>query len=228
MEFERECDMLAPVRRWLGSQGLMTKSEFANPWGVCDVVGCALDERRVTKRLALRQHRAIGPPLRVVLLERIPDQDTGRAVSLRKLQDDHAGLIDGETVATEVDRLVSARFVQVTPKGSLQKVNGWAPLHKRLVTVELKLTRVLEAFRQAVMNRELTSESYAAFPLSIARRISDSKGIQRFKHAGIGVIGVTPGKCKVLVRPRDLRHRADTVAQTHCVERFWRTRVRGS
>jgi hypothetical protein len=133
MEFRRECDMLEPVKDWLESQDLVAKTEFTNPWGVCDLVGCCLKRKSIAERVALGQRAVIGPPLRIAVLDWIPDRDTGRTVTLKKLQRDHSGLIDGETIAAEIDRLVATRFVQVTRRGSFQKVNGWFPLHQRLV-----------------------------------------------------------------------------------------------
>jgi hypothetical protein len=220
--------MLEPAKRWLQSLGLMTKTEFTNPWGVCDLVGCSLNQRRIEERLVLRQRRAIGPPFRVALLARIPDRDEGRTITLKKLQSDHAGLVTGDTIAAEVGRLVAARFVQVTSRGSFQKVNGWLPLHNRLVTVELKLSRVREALRQAIANRDLTFESYAAFPLSVALRVLNRRQIRQFEDSGVGVVGVTLSGCQVLLAPSSKGHRPDAVAETHCVERFWTMYSKGS
>ena len=223
MEIRRESDMLEPAKHWLQSLGLMTKTEFTTPWGVCDLVGCSLNRQKVADRLALRQRSVIGPPLRIAVLARIPDRETGRTVTLKKLQRDHAGLVNAETIATEVGRLVSARFVEVTPRGSFQRVNGWLPLHDQLLTVELKLSRVREALSQAFANRDLTSESYAAFPLAVAGRVVNSRQIGQFEDSGVGVLGVIPSSCEVLLEPRSTGHHPDLVAQTHCVERFWNT-----
>lgn len=228
MEFTRESEMLEPVKNWLESRGLVPRTEFRNPWGVCDLVGCRLKLRSVAERLALRQRAVIGPLQRIALLARIPDRDTGRTVTLKKLQRDHAAFIDPETIAAEVNRLVGTRFVQVTQRGSFQKINGWFPLHSQLVAVELKLTRIREVLDQAIANRDLTFESYAALPFSVAERLMNGEERNRFEHAGVGVIGVTPSGCQVLLAPCPKGHHPDTIAQTHCVERFWRLHVRGS
>lgn len=228
MEIRRESDMLEPVQGWLRSLGLMTKSEFTTPWGVCDLVGCSLNQQRVAQRLALRQRSVIGPPFRIALLARIPDRDTGRTITLKKLQRDHTGLVDAETIAAELGRLVSARLVHVTPRGSFQRVNGWVPLHDRLVAVELKLSRIGEALNQAIANRALTFESYAAYPLAVAYRIQKGRKRSEFAESGVGILGVTAGSCEVVLEPRSRGHRPDLVAQTHCVERFWKWHSRGS
>lgn len=221
MRFERERDMLKPVEFWLRSLGLMTKTEVPNPWGICDVVGCSLDEQKVEERLALRQRAAIGPPFRVALLSRIPDRETNRSITVKKLQRDYAALVSADKITAEVDRLVSRRFVLPTRNGSLQKINGWHPLHSRLISVELKLSRVREALDQAIANRDLTWESYAAFPLPVAQRILGSQAGRSFTHSGIGIVGVTADNCEILLKPKRDASLPDPVAQTHCVEMFW-------
>ena len=228
MEFRHEREMLEPARHWLESRGMMTKAEFANPWGICDLVGCSLSPQNVSSRLALRQRRPIGPPLRIAVLRRIPDSETGRTVTLRKLEKDFGGLIGRDAIAGEVDRLVSGRFVRVTARGSFQRLDGWFPLHDRLVTVELKLSRISEALRQAVANRELTHESYAAFPMSVAQRLLGRKDRAEFERVGVGILGLTRRKCRVLFEARRAGDPRDVVPQMHCVERFWRTHVRGN
>lgn len=222
MEFRRESEMLKPVKNWLESLHLAIKTEFVNPWGICDIVGCSLRREGVDERLALGQRGTIGPPLRVALLARIPDRKTGRAVTLKKLTRDYRGILDEESVEGEIRRLVKSKFVQVTERGSYQKLNGWFPLQERLITVELKLSRIGEALEQAIANRDLTSESYAAFPMSVAERIQRGKSGDRFEEAGVGLIGVTSAECRVLIEPSRVSQRANRVAEMHCVERFWR------
>lgn len=228
MEFRRESEMLGPVAAWLQSLGLTVKTEVANPWGICDLVGCRLSQRRVADRLALKQRRSIGPRLRIMVLNRIPDVSTHRSTSLASLQRHYAGLVDGAVIAHQVERLVSDRFVSVTSKGTFQKINGWMPLHEQLVVVELKLSRFQEALHQAVANRDLTHDSYVAFPFSAAERLMASKEKGDFLSHGIGVVGVTPTKCTVLLPPSSRRHYPDPIAQIHCAEQFWRVSLKGS
>ena len=59
MMFAYEQQMAAPATAWLAGQGLMVKREFPTPWGVCDLVGCSLNERRVRRRLALGQRKPL-------------------------------------------------------------------------------------------------------------------------------------------------------------------------
>jgi hypothetical protein len=219
--------MVRPAEDWLKSLGLLTKREFATPWGICDLVGLAFNKRHVKKRLALGQRRPIGPPRRVAVLMRIPDIETGASVRLATLQRQFGPFIPPEAVARDVEILVSRKFVCRTQRGTFQSVNGWLPLHKRLVAVELKLSRVEEALGQAFAHRDMTHESYVALPESRARRIRSSDRANAFRNAGIGLLGVAPNVCRVLLAPRP-KAPTGTVAETHCVERFWQPLIRDS
>ena len=228
MEFVRESEMLEPTKRWVESLGLATKKEFSTPWGICDLVGCSLDEKRVEQRLSLGQKKPIGPPLRVSLLLQIPNHTTRRSVTLEKLCNKHNPYIDVDTITDEVKRLVATRFVRVTKNGSFQRVNGWLPLHKRLISVELKLHRIQEALLQAAANRELAWEAYAAFPMSFAERLAAAPKRNDFQRLGVGLLGVTTSTCKVIISPKQMKRSVDPLAQAHCVERFWRSRIIGN
>jgi len=220
MAFKRECEMVEPVRRWLRAQGMMVKAEMFVPWGCCDLVGCSLDPLKVAERLKMRQRRPIGPPLRIDLLLRIPERGS---VTLETLQQPYASVIDAERIAAEVQRLVTGRFVRLTRQGRLQRLNGWVPLHDRLVAVELKLSRVRQVLYQARAHRAFASESYAAFPREVAERVAGTKKREEFEQAGVGVLAVSSRRCEVVLRPRLEDEPPDLVTQMHCVERFWRT-----
>lgn len=222
MEFCRESEMREPVQRWLESLGCMVKAEVVNPWGKCDVIGCSLDGQRAMQRLHLGQRRTIGSHTRVAVLDCIPDQETGRGISLASIGDKMNGVISDEVLREEVHQLVARRFVTFTARRTYQKLNGWAPLHKKLIAVELKLSRVRQVVSQALGNREMTHESYAALPES--RAISIVKGPQRnlFEEAGVGLLGISKRRCEVFIRPASSCDQIDTVSQMHCVEKFWR------
>ncbi len=149
MLFERENEMAKPVHQWLRRQHLLIKSEFVLPWGICDLVGLSFNGQQVAKRLSFRQHRPIGPLQRIDLLRHIPDQESGSAITLNRLRK----LAEYRELAYPFERdlqmLIANRFVVATKNGSLQKVNGWMPLHERIVAVELKLYRISEAVSQA-------------------------------------------------------------------------------
>jgi len=228
MAFERETEMSRPVRRWLEGQGLVIKAEFALPWGICDLVGLSFDERKVVKRLSFRQFRPVGPMRRVELLQHIPDQESGSAITLGRLQKSVGGALFGLGFEQELGTLIADRFVVRRKGGSLQKVNGWAPLHDRIIAVELKLSRVCEALAQATMNRAFATESYIALPAKVAERLTNGGRYSELEKVGIGVLGVTASACKVVLPVSHQRNELDANLQMHCVERFWRTRGNSS
>src|SRR5271154_5195924 len=84
--FRLEIEMAPAVREWLVNARLCVKEEFSLPWGICDFVGVSLNLRNVRKRLALKQTKPIGPLSRVDLLRQIPEQETGRTISVQELE----------------------------------------------------------------------------------------------------------------------------------------------
>jgi hypothetical protein len=220
--FALECDMANPVRRWLNQEGLIVKDEYVLPWGICDFVGLSFDQERVQKRLALHQFRPIGPPSRVELLFQIPDAETGKSITIRQLQK-RLPMLPAGVVEVELGRLAHNGFVVQRPNGAFQKLNGWVPLHKRIVAVELKLSRTSEVLAQAASHRAFASESYVAMPSKIAERAAESRSAE-FDVAGVGILSVGRGDCKVLLRPSGSGVPVQSSLQAHCVERFWRTR----
>jgi len=220
--FALECEMSVPVRRWLKNQGLDAKDEYVLPWGICDLVGLSFDQERVNKRLALRQFRAIGPPHRVDLLFQIPDAETGKSISIRQLQK-LVPMLPADAVEHELQKLAQNGFVVQPRKGSFQKLNGWLPLHNRIVAVELKLSRTLQVLGQAASHRAFASESYVAMPTKVAERAAETRR-NEFDAAGVGILAVTRSACKVLLPPSDFGVPVHPTLQAHCAERFWRTR----
>ena len=169
MTFDYEHQMVKLAEHWLSSLGLATKREFSTPWGICDLVGCSMNDKSVKQRLALGQTKPIGPQIRVMILSRIPDKTEEGSIGLRSLHREFSGFLNENRVALEVDRLVKDKFVQITPEGFFKKLNGWMPLHKRLVALELKLTRINDALHQAISNLEFANEAYVGIPLEIGK-----------------------------------------------------------
>lgn len=227
MGFTRESQMTIPVRRWLRRQRLLIKAEFALPWGICDLVALSFNQRQVAKRLSYRQYHPVGPMPRVELLRHIPDKESGEAITFERLQNSARATMFGSSVEHELRSLIANGFVVSNPEGHLQKLNGWAPMHDRIVAVELKLSRVSEALAQALSNRAFATESYVALPANVAARFAFGDRCAEFTKAGVGVLAVTTACCKVLL-PAIGTSNADDTLQMHCVERFWRTRDNSS
>lgn len=228
MTFDYEHQMVRPAEQWLASQGLMTKREFSTPWGICDLVGCLLNEENVRKRLALGQTKPIGPQMRLMILSRIPDQEEDKSVTLYRLYRKFADFFDETRIALEVERLVKNKLVQVTPDGAFQKLNGWVPLHKKVVALELKLTRINDALHQAMNHLEFADNSYVGVPMEIGQHLINNRKKSEFIQEGIGLVGIGRRKCKVLLNPTPNKSHQNEIMRMHCGERFWRTLVKGN
>lgn len=223
--FRLEADLLAPAFRWVAEQGLEIRTEFANPWGICDLIGCSISPKRSAKRLVLSQRNAIGPPLRVQLLLSIPDITTRRSISLNDLAERYQPYLNKSNIKSEIDRLIRHKFVVTNQRGNLQKLNGWMPLHDRIIAVELKLNRISDVLNQARQNLQLTHESYIGLPSSHAEHLLSTKKDQLMDY-GIGLLSINPKCCKELLPPsRKGGNEIDQVSQTHCTERFWRNHL---
>ena len=228
--FRVEREMVGPADKWLRDQGLMTKKEFHTPWGICDLVGVALAQQRVGQRLRLGQKHPIGPVLRVDILNRIRGVATGRVTTVRSLEREYRELLSPSEIRKEIARLEENRFIQIGRRGSLQRIDGWAPLHKRIIALELKLTRVDDALAQAVSHFGFAQESFVGLPARLAERVANSNRIEIFRNSGVGLVSVEPESCSVLLASEPLIAPANPTIQMHCVERFWRTmpKFRGS
>jgi hypothetical protein len=106
----------------------------------------------------------------------------------------------------------------------MQKLNGWMPLHKRLIAVELKLNRVEEAISQARNNLIFADSSYVWLPKKLALRVA-SRRIREssFLESGVGLLAVASAECEILIPSRHCSAKPDPVIQFYCVEKFWRT-----
>jgi len=214
---------------WMKSDGMVVKSEFVTPWGICDLVGLRFNPGNVAHRLELKQTRAVSSITRAVLLLRIPDVETKKSTTLDRLVRQCAPSIPEEVVFEETARLIADRFVVSSSRGWLQKVNGWMPLQDRLVAIELKLSRIDEAMHQGLNNLGFADESFVGLPSDVAHRVaSNARRWSDFFDAGVGLLSVARRSCEVLVPARKTRNWTDKAIQLYCVEKFWRTRVKGS
>ena len=226
--FRFEHEMADSARNWLKCQGLMVKEEFYTPWGICDLVGVELDRKQVRTRLRLGQKQPIGPLIRLEILNAVPDAEEGQSTTLEELAHKYQDLLTATEVRVEIDKLVTGKFVTVGEHGTLQKLNGWVPLHKRVVALELKLNRVEEALGQAISHQAFAEESFVGLPTGLAERIATSPRAPRFQAQGVGIVSVGKKLCRVVLRPEIRRHQINLSFQMHCVERFWRTEIRGN
>lgn len=222
--FHRESDMTPSVTRWMKRANLHVKTEFVTPWGICDLVGLSFNSEHVSHRLSQRQRKTVASITRAALLLDVPDVEDRKSISMDRLTQRFASTIGEEHVTAEVEQLIADGFLVRTNRGRLQKLNGWMPLQNRLVAVELKLSRVEEALAQAKANLGFAEESYAAFPMPMARRIAgDPLPWSSYFDDGIGLIGVLRQRCEVLIPCAPLSSSYDPAVRLYCVEKFWRT-----
>lgn len=227
-KFLRESDMTPLATSWLTNQGFQVKQEMSFPWGISDLVGVSFATKQVQKRVALKQRDAVGSVFRIELLLSLPDVNEGKSLSLSKLLKKFAGLISADELSAELEVLAQKRFIRVDGKGAFQKMNGWMPLHDRLVAVELKMDRVDDALSQARKNKELTWESYVGLPTTIAERVLKGKRRADFIAAGVGLLGMGIRGVQKLLSPKKVGERSTPAIEIHCVERFWRTQFTGN
>jgi hypothetical protein len=227
--FELENQMAPAVADWLRGQGFAVKQEFSLPWGICDLVGVKFNQKKVQKRISNGQMRAVGSSFRLHILSKIPDVDaSGSSITLHELRRELAGSLPYDLLENEIAQLVRSKFVTSPARKRFQKVNGWAPLHTRIVAIELKLARTSEALAQARLNRAFSTESYVALPAPLAFRVVESRRAREFKDCGIGLLAVSRDVCARVLQSRLGSDSTDDVLQAHCVERFWRTRDKSS
>jgi hypothetical protein len=223
-QFQLEADMAAPVLRWMRRSHLDVKPEFSLPWGICDFVGVKFDAAKVQRRLSCGQTRAIGPPLRLHILSRIPQLESGKCISLKSLEKEFSGYVSPDLLTREMHRLIQGNFVRSPRQGFFHKVNGWTPLHLSIVAVELKLSRLSDAVSQATNNLAFATGSYIALPSRFAMRISRSGWRDMLAQRGIGLLAVSSERCWELLGPSPSEAVCNEIVQSHVIERFWRTR----
>lgn len=228
MQFEYEYQMVEPAEAWLRSKGLMVKREFPTPWGICDLVGCSFNKRNVKKRLRLGQKKSIASHFRTMLLSRIPDEDEACPIDFAHLAGEFSDFFDSERITSELNRLERDKFVVKTPSSSFYKLNGWMPIHKKLVALELKLSRVQEVLHQAISNLEFADESYVGLPMERASRLVRSSAVSPFVERGIGIVGLYGHNFRVLRAAAHHRERTNPILQAYSVERFWRQYAKGN
>jgi len=226
VSFRYEKEMLDPVAKWLTGRGFQVIAEYKTPHGICDIVAACLNKRKVAQRLNLGQRKPVGSRFHISLLREIPDDGTREPVSLADLQERYGGLLSKDRVLDCVTRLIEKKLVQAVDTHRYVRLNGWIPLHRRLMAIELKKTRVAEALRQAQANQEFATESYVALPKETACRVLTGGQLDAFSESGIGLISVSKESCRVVRRARRSSAVKDNTTQMHCIEQFWRNWIR--
>lgn len=214
-----EAHLAGTVLCWLGEQGLVQAEEFVTPWGVADVLGIRYNIDRVHARIAAGQMDPVSDTHAMQLLLSLPKGGKPKRISdvARKFEP----LLGQALFERAVRNLIRKRFV-VKEGASLVRHSDWMPYHEQLVAVELKLRRVDEALAQARRHKAITAESYVGMPAVIAERIAFTERRADFEAAGVGLLSVQDGVCKVLIPP-DPATKTVIEAQELCAaEACWR------
>lgn len=215
------------VTKWLTDNGLIVKSEFGTPWGICDLVAASLSSDHVALRLRHKQTGMVSSIIRAAILLQVPDVESGKSITHKRLALKFDRAVSEEQFSLELNRLIRDRFIKESSRQRLQKVNGWMPLHRRLVAVELKLSRVEEAMQQAMNNFAFSDESYVGFPSRLAERIVNHREKwMRFISSGVGLLSVEERKCSVLIRSSGGQFLHNPALQLLSVERFWNSHLK--
>lgn len=212
------------VDRWLSASGFCVKHEMVFGWGVCDLVGVKFSPSQVQKRLGFGQRESVGSFRRLLVLMAVPDIRSRRSTCPSRIADRFDGSLTIDEVREHLEGLTRARFIVQTAVGNFQKLNGWMPLEKQLIAVELKLDRVSEALEQAIANQRVTADSFVAMPLQTALNVIRGRKYDEFVRNAVGLVGVSRRGCEELISTRPKRvSGVDFVVRAHCIERFWRT-----
>jgi hypothetical protein len=212
--------MWIPATKWLVSQGCVFRREFQAPWGICDLVGLEWEQARVADRRIRRQNRQIGPPLSVAVLQLVPDETSKSSITVEALSARLGEPV--EVIERNLMSLARSRFVKRHGDASFTSSIPWAPLHRRIIAIELKLDRVGEAIAQARSHIAFATASFVGFPDVVAQRIVPTKRARELVEAGVGLLSVSAAGTRVLVQPSvNPSVRTDPVLQMYSVERFW-------
>ena len=212
--------MRGPVERWLVSQGFLTKSEFVLPWGICDLVAVQFREESAKQRVIFRQTQPVRSLELIQLLELMPRH---RAITVAKLRGALALSRSSSQLDANLRRLKEMKLVSSPRRNQIQKHAPWAPLQRRIVAVEMKLSRVTAALAQAKPHVAFADECYVALPNDAAVRVSKGNRKRDFLDHGIGLLGVTPNHVRVLIGPGTYTAKAtlSSPLKAYCTERFW-------
>lgn len=229
--FRLESEMTAPAIEWLTSQGMHWRREFATPWGPCDLVAMSFDPVALEQRRRNRQYKAIASSRRAGLIFGAAYAETSEpSVALSR---EHQAWRDewlqaiADSHNPDIARLIADGWVIRNESGQVTRRQPWLPLHARLVAVELKLSRVKDALRQASRHLVFATESYAAFPMTVAERVREKR--ERWAEyfaRGVGVLGIAPGHSAILIPSQSDPMRLWLEMRWYAPELFWRDRPR--
>lgn len=215
-----EAHLAGTVLLWLGEQGMMQVTEFVTPWGVADVLGIRPNIDRVKARIAAKHLDPVSDAHAMQLLLSLPAD--GKPKRLADIARKFEPLLGPDLFERAVRNLIRKRFI-VHEGASLIRRTEWMPYHEQLIAIELKLRRVEEALAQARRHKAITVDSYVGMPAVIAEKVAFTERRSEFEAAGVGLLSVQDGSCKVLIPPNTSQKTVIEAQQLSAAEACWRT-----
>lgn len=199
MHFKLEKEMKPLVESWLISNHFLVKQEFATSEGICDIVGCHINEVAIRKRLKIGIKKHLSNEIQIMICCILLTQNN--KLSINKLCDflGQKFSVSSDSILKDINKLISKNAVY-QDNNNIHLIEGWFPLYAELVAIELKLTNFKEALAQAKRYREYSHFSYVALPDYSINKLSQSN-IDDFGNNGVGLISVSTDKIKIIVKP---------------------------
>jgi hypothetical protein len=216
-----ETQLLSPVRRWLESEGYITVDEFQTPWGITDLLGLKYNLDMVFDRIANKQLAPIGDLQSVMVFLLMPPASSRHSLTEEELFKELGYLMGEPKLRAIVASLRRKKLITISSSGRFTRAAPWLPYHERMVSVELKLSRVDEAIAQAKRHRVITPFSYVALPESVAEKAAVDSRSTDFIVAGVGLISVAKDTCRVLLEPREKSSSLEQAYEIAAAEQLW-------
>lgn len=221
-EFTSEAEMQAVCHDWLRCRYDVVGREFPLPWGICDLVAADFDRERLRGRWADGQRAPLGNRIRARVLI-----SAARSKGLR-LTDTHPGSSRQSPVglnafdrSPDIDYLQRRGLLTTTATTAKSTLPFWAPCDRRIVAIELKLTRLAEVIRQAKRHRAFAHTVYIGMPLARAEAIACSDAVLPLLNDGLGLLGVSQDSCIELAQPLN-EFPSDAASRLHASESLYR------
>jgi hypothetical protein len=216
-EFEREADMAPIVASWLRGRGFQVALEFQTDQGIADMVACSWSARNVRARLSSQGQLRVSSRLALSIWLAIPTDET---VALDALIALHNDVCDRSQVEQELFWLERRGLVAHKSDRYCRPIPWW-PLHRQLVAIELKLSRIRDAVHQAGRYLEFADCSYVALPWNTAHAAACDRRARLLEERGLGLLAVGPRRARPLIPPRQTESGIlNPVSQSHVVERL--------
>lgn len=216
-----EEDLVSMLERDYVKEGYLAKRELGVGYGIADLVLVKkdlVDSSNCSTRINYNQVSTIPNVDYFKILKKIPDiHSDGAPVSTSCIVEE-VRLSKAFVQYNALKYLTENKFVLEISKNRYYKVNGWLPIAREVVAVEVKLKDWRRGYRQANRYKSFAHKVFLALPSSEAKKVD----IDVLKECNVGLISYFAGenKKKILYAPR-----AEKVLNSHmcarALEYFW-------